>query len=480
MKFSATEYKKFSRPRYGKANPERIDNPLWLAAITGGETAYQIRMAHDDTKSGEGVGSGLSSYRELQNGPVWTWERFGRSTTKLPDGRLIHIGGEHEDWYDLDFCIYNDVVVEHPDGSFEIYGYPMDVFLPTDFHTATLIGHTIWIVGALGYRDLRKFGDTQVYTLDTRSFEIMQVQTGAGRPGWLHRHWAEPIGETEIVIGGGGLLERDEDGTEVGKDNGACFVLDVSSRTWRKLDQAGPAMLGLSPEDYLRLKSPRFGTVNPERIENRFWSAMAQRSLLPRRARDLFGDYGCDPTEEERKALKSVIRPIDEIVWTSVREDPAEIELDDGRRITLGGAYDGYGRDEIDNWVYTDAILMGPDGAMEFYLYPPDVLPALHSLHVTRHAGRIFISGTPDRTLSAHWPQFRSILLELNLDTFALRRIGSTDNNPDDMIVGPGRLKQGTASQLIFPIIHRWKGDPVRVTVLDLDTEAWSMHVIEP
>ncbi len=480
MKFSATEYKEFSRPRYGKTNPERIENPLWLAAISGGETAYQIRMAHDDTNSGEGVGSGLSSYRELPDGPVWTWERFGRSTTELADGRLIHIGGEHEDWYDLDFCIYNDVVVEHPDGSFEIYGYPKDLFPPTDFHSATLIDEKIWIVGALGYRDLRKVGETQLYVLDTQSFEIAPVPSGAGQPGWLHRHWAEPMGDSEIVIGGGGLLEHDEDGAEVGKGNGGCFVLDVSSGSWRQLDQAGPAMLGLSIEDYHRLKSPRLGKANPERVENRFWTAMAQRNLLPRRARDLFGDHGSDPTQEERKALKSSIRPIDEIVWTSVREEEAEIELDDGRLITLGGAYDGYGRDEIDNWVYSDAILRHPDGKIEFYLYPADVLPALHSLHVTWHEDRVFISGTPDRTLSAHWPQFRSILLELDLDTFALRRIGSTENNPDDMIVAPGRLKEGTQNQLVFPIIHRWKGDPVRVTILDLDTESWSMHVIEP
>jgi len=26
---------------------------------------------------------------------------------QLPDGRLVSVGGEHEDYYDPDFCIYN-------------------------------------------------------------------------------------------------------------------------------------------------------------------------------------------------------------------------------------------------------------------------------------------------------------------------------------------------------------------------------------
>ena len=38
----------------------------------------------------------------------------GRSTVWLPDGRVVLIAGEHEDSYDPDFCIYNDVVVIQP------------------------------------------------------------------------------------------------------------------------------------------------------------------------------------------------------------------------------------------------------------------------------------------------------------------------------------------------------------------------------
>jgi hypothetical protein len=41
------------------------------------------------------------------------------SLTLLPDGRAIQIGGEHEDYYDPDFCIYNDVFVHEPDRSID-------------------------------------------------------------------------------------------------------------------------------------------------------------------------------------------------------------------------------------------------------------------------------------------------------------------------------------------------------------------------
>jgi hypothetical protein len=71
---------------------------------------------------------------------------------------------------------------------------------------------------------------------------------------------------------------------------------------------------------------------------------MARRGLPPRRARHLFADHGREPTEEERKPLKSTPRPVEEIVWTAAREDQAEIVLDskppgasssEGRSITF-------------------------------------------------------------------------------------------------------------------------------------------------
>ena len=124
-------------------------------------------------------------------GPFWSWQRFGRTSTALPDGRVIHIAGEHEDCYDPDFCIYNDVVVEYAGGRREFYLYPKDVFPPTDFHSATLVGREIILIGSLGYHDLRRIGETQVLKLDTRTLRIEPVATTGAAPGWISDHIAE-------------------------------------------------------------------------------------------------------------------------------------------------------------------------------------------------------------------------------------------------------------------------------------------------
>ena len=87
----------------------------------------------------------------LEAGPGWCFDRFGQSTTVLPDGREVLIAGEHEDYYDPDFFIYNDVVVRAPDGKVAIYGYSKEAFPPTDFHTATLLPDSIVLIGSLGY-----------------------------------------------------------------------------------------------------------------------------------------------------------------------------------------------------------------------------------------------------------------------------------------------------------------------------------------
>mmetsp|Transcript_31216 Transcript_31216/g.28392 ORF Transcript_31216/g.28392 Transcript_31216/m.28392 type:complete len:84 (+) Transcript_31216:264-515(+) len=79
---------------------------------------------------------------------------------ELEDGKKLYISGEHEDSYDPDFLIYNDVIIQDKEGNITIYGYPKDVFPPTDFHTATRIGDDVYIIGNMGYMQERKFNET--------------------------------------------------------------------------------------------------------------------------------------------------------------------------------------------------------------------------------------------------------------------------------------------------------------------------------
>jgi hypothetical protein len=112
-----------TRTRYGSAHPDRVENALWEQAMQEDWSGYHLRR-HLGVKLGSDHfrhDFSHSAYRDTTPGPFWSWQRFGRTSTKLPDGRVIHIAGEHEDSYDSDFCIYNDVVVEYPDGGREVF-----------------------------------------------------------------------------------------------------------------------------------------------------------------------------------------------------------------------------------------------------------------------------------------------------------------------------------------------------------------------
>src|SRR5258708_2223735 len=95
-------------PRFGRANPERMNNPVWEWLIRSRLSAYQ-------------AGQRFKGPSPMRAGPGWCFDRFGQSSTNLPDGRTILIAGEHEDYYDPDFYIYNDVVVLHPSGRIDIF-----------------------------------------------------------------------------------------------------------------------------------------------------------------------------------------------------------------------------------------------------------------------------------------------------------------------------------------------------------------------
>ena len=217
--FEATpeDFRRAPSACWGDRNPERMDEPFWQAMIRSGINAYAgaqlVGGSRDDC-------------------PVWCAQRFGQSLTLLPDGRAIQIGGEHEDSYDPDFCIYNDVFVHYPDGRIEIFCYPEEVFPPTDFHTATLIGDAIHIIGSLGYQGERRFGETPVYCLDTRTFEIHLLETTGDSPGWISRHRARLNGPNEIFVWAGKIAAEAGD-AEAYEDNQRAWVLDVARGQWR-------------------------------------------------------------------------------------------------------------------------------------------------------------------------------------------------------------------------------------------------------
>ncbi len=217
------DYEAHKTPRYGVRNPERLEFPFWREMVRTGVNAYAARKQFNDTE-----------FR--LPGAVWCYDRFGASLTPLEDGRFVQIGGEHEDYYDPDFFIYNDVVIHDGKANFQIYGYPRDVFPPTDFHTATLCARSIYILGGLGYQRQRQNGRTPVYRLNLDSWEMEAIATTGEAPGWIHGHHAryEPARNT-ISIAGGEIHVPAEDGKLKIVPNQEQFELDVSFLVWRRV-----------------------------------------------------------------------------------------------------------------------------------------------------------------------------------------------------------------------------------------------------
>ena len=261
-------FDKWRSPVRGAQNPERMDNPFWEWLIESGLCAYRANELMNGPSSSEA-------------GPCWCFDRYGQTTTRLPDGRTVKIGGEHEDHYDADFYIYNDVVVTAPSGWGEIYGYPVDVFPATDFHSATLLDDAILLVGSLGYPEDRLAGHTQVMRLDLETLSISRVQTSGDNPGWIHDH------EATLTDDGGAIIVS---GGKVDLCDGTWLVENIDD--WR---------LGLDTWCWERLTNkdwPRFEVYRQDQRPNHLWQL---RQLL------WSTEVGWDDVEEKTKELTEAI-----------------------------------------------------------------------------------------------------------------------------------------------------------------------------
>lgn len=224
----------------GTLNPQRMTNPLWQWLIQARLSAYQVNELF----------SGPSG-----NGPAWCFQRYGQTSTQLPDGRTVLIAGEHEDFYDPDFFIYNDVVIVAPDGGIEIFGYAPDAFPPTDFHSATLVDGRILIVGSLGYPDQRRAATTQVLTLDLDRWQVHRVSTEGEGPGWIHDHQANITDDGRAIVINGGKVDRCDGQALV--ENIDDWRLNLDNWRWERLTAR---------------RWPRFEVYRHDRGQNHLWS----------------------------------------------------------------------------------------------------------------------------------------------------------------------------------------------------------------
>ena len=206
--------------RRGTANPERMTNPVWTWLARRSELNPYLANKHFGT---EYTGDRY---------PGWSNSRFGQTVTPLPDGRVLAVAGEHEDYYDPDFFIYNDVIVTGADGTLEVFGYTTDAFPPTDFHSATIVDDNLYLIGNVGYQEDRS-GVTQVLRLDVRSLVVERLTPTGDSPGWLSGHSATLDADGRSVAHAPSRLRRPPAGAGVSPPpGGAPVTARVASLSW--------------------------------------------------------------------------------------------------------------------------------------------------------------------------------------------------------------------------------------------------------
>jgi hypothetical protein len=150
------------------------------------------------------------------------------------------------------------LVVLTPDGHIEIFGYPADVFPPTDFHTATLVGDRIILIGRLGYPTERAFGTTPVFALDLTTYRIERLPTSGEPPGWIFEHEAELDPKRATITVSGGELAEERSGKQFVWHNVEEYCLHLESGRWERLtNRSGWRQCSIRRED----RAPWFSEV---------------------------------------------------------------------------------------------------------------------------------------------------------------------------------------------------------------------------
>lgn len=200
------------RVRFGTANPERVDPMFWQAQMRSGRSAADAKAQ-------------IVGRQTATEGPVWSFNREGRSATRLPCGGWILVGGQHGTARSPDHAIYNDVTYVAPHGAISHYIYPPRVFVPTFDHSATCVDSGVWIIGGRGYA--RDVAAASVLWLSLDDYSVNSIHTHGRSPGAVYGHTATLM-DSAIHISGG----FHADGTALRE----AYVLDLSSRVWHRVN----------------------------------------------------------------------------------------------------------------------------------------------------------------------------------------------------------------------------------------------------
>ena len=122
--------------------------------------------------------------------------------------------------------------------------------------------------------------------------------------------------------------------------------------------------------------------------------------------------------QSEAVDRSKLVRTIDDVVWTAVREEALHVALPDGRRRLIGGKVRDLGDEYADPWLYNDIVVTQANGEIEVLTYPLDVFPHAFDLAGVMRGADVFIFGNLDR--KRHPDRARQPVV-LRLDTSSCR-----------------------------------------------------------
>lgn len=242
---SPEEFLRAAVRRFGRMNPDLSHEPFWQAMVATHSDPF-------DARTELVTESWTLSFREKlmrrfgltsepsQLSPIWSNVRRGQSTTWLASGRVIQIGGTFGHEYSTDYCVYNDVIVHEAGKPARVFLYPCDVFPPTDFHTATVVGDWIYVIGALGYLTDRDPETCPIYRIHVLTMHIEKVTPTGDDPGRMFCHEAVRLEGNRILVRQGKLS------THQPPFNQSCppRIFDPNRHAW--LPVTTPDLLGSS------------------------------------------------------------------------------------------------------------------------------------------------------------------------------------------------------------------------------------------
>ena len=169
---------------------------------------------------------------------------------------------------------------------------------------------------------------------------------------------------------------------------------------------------------------------------------------------------------DEARERARLVRTVDDIVWTTVREHALHLTLPDGRTLMIGGEVDNFGDEYADPWFYNDIVVRHPDGAIEILAYPLDLVPHARWEVSVLMGAHLFIFGEPPKR-----PR-RPVALRIDTSTYEVSAAGAPA--PAVLASFYKGCETRDGGRVILPV-RRWKdADPELGIAFDLETLAWS------